>query len=291
MSNHVQPHKPAGVPGAGQFDTMPHTESSVSLPSTQGAGPVQYGTVNLPLDGAKVTLWPDDYDGLPDWPEGVSEPVVNFDVEDNTETTVWMDGKRMRFWTGSDGSMYDTAGALSRDEEHPWAHLDEDARDEAVDWAHAVHRRIEDGAYAAKTAATNAPGVHEAILATATGKPIEKPQADLSILNGFGTDRAHAEGQRQTPRERAQSFHLAGATSELQDRFPDIAFFRLRESTSGPEPEIHDVVDCDGDQIPPNVVAAANAEVFRGRRIDDFRPRADGQWISVADAAAYTPTF
>ncbi|MEH0110687.1 hypothetical protein V6N00_13335 [Tersicoccus sp. MR15.9] len=31
MSTHTQPHKPRGVPGAGQFDTMPHTESGVSL--------------------------------------------------------------------------------------------------------------------------------------------------------------------------------------------------------------------------------------------------------------------
>ncbi|MEH0110772.1 hypothetical protein V6N00_13760 [Tersicoccus sp. MR15.9] len=35
MSNTIQPHKPKGVPGAGQFDTMPHTESAVSLDAPQ----------------------------------------------------------------------------------------------------------------------------------------------------------------------------------------------------------------------------------------------------------------
>ncbi|MEH0110685.1 hypothetical protein V6N00_13325 [Tersicoccus sp. MR15.9] len=162
MSNTIQPHKPAGVPGAGQFDTMPHTESAVSLAATAEPRRPE-------LEG---------------WPESLPEPEVDFDVQEDgsVNTTVKVgDGE---IWVYRGG--YDLTANLD---------LAPKTEDAALDWATTKHRMIQQVISQEMRAAADR--VSARVLAQVTGKTTVMTDEQLES-HAIALDQARNAAEEQS---------------------------------------------------------------------------------------------
>jgi hypothetical protein len=123
------------------------------------------------------------WEELPEYPAELDAPVVGFDFNDGrVETNIWVDGKAVTFWEGSDGDSYNSLlgdGTFGQTSASGWS----EATDEAfAEWGTAVHQRIDSATYGVMIEATSGE-TRNAILAHAADrdyKPTPPNVADRS---------------------------------------------------------------------------------------------------------------
>jgi hypothetical protein len=168
---HGNVHTPAGVTTGGQFTGKAKAEADVSL-----AAPVP-----VPLPGqVAFTYAPSDLGPLPDWPEAIARPSVDWEVDDDRlETTfTFPTGSVVTCWS-SHGDDYNTLRDVGSDGDAVERDVfggdrySEDA-EMAAEWMTAVHHRIDTEEYGLRLQATQSAGVHDAVVAAALYEGVAK---------------------------------------------------------------------------------------------------------------------
>ncbi|MEH0110686.1 hypothetical protein V6N00_13330 [Tersicoccus sp. MR15.9] len=165
MGTHTQPHRPAGVPGAGQFDTVPHSEADVSLTPTVVPRRAE-------LDG---------------WPESLPEPELSLDAGSGPRAAmeVRFGSSAFEVWepSGSD----DPGTDAGNDFEDGAFGVDYTDLQAAVAWARGKHRQLQCDLQTelSKTAELAAPR----LLAKLTGKAPAMDDDDV-LLHAADLERA-----------------------------------------------------------------------------------------------------
>jgi hypothetical protein len=99
-------------------------------------------SASIPLGNARI-------DPLPTLPlemRGIERPRVSYQMNnDVVETSIEFKGECVQFWS-SDGDRINSIDDL-QDGSEPWPDLDDDAVDALIEWAHAVHDRIDAAVY------------------------------------------------------------------------------------------------------------------------------------------------
>ena len=114
---------------------------------------------------------------LPQWPRGVPEPRVGFDLDDGRVTTLLAlntgskgSGDRyLALWTDSGDTHDNRHDRDASDPDHVFAGISEEDADQIMEWAVEVHRRIDAAAYGAQSAAVNHPGLQDTVLDSVLG--------------------------------------------------------------------------------------------------------------------------
>jgi hypothetical protein len=151
---------PSGVPTGGEFAEKTFPDAPSGLDSS----------VEVPFSGT-VTLdrFPDDV--LPEYPAVLPEPEVSLSFSDGkVETYIVVGDESFSFW-GDDEIFNTTDNGDETGAFHSYENADE-VKEQFIDWANEVHRRLDDNVYSVTLAATSAKGVSAALIAHALGKPV-----------------------------------------------------------------------------------------------------------------------
>jgi hypothetical protein len=269
--------QPAGVPVGGQFAATAHAEPGIELAPAKP-------THTAPLTGT-VELHRDWFEALPEWPEEMPEPEINFGFDDGkVETYVTVDGQMMTFWdSDQDGTICDSSNGQS-----PWEDFDLEDQEKAEAWGKAVHERIDSATYGVMIEGSHSPAVKNIILAHALdGGPVEAAGQDLSGEAARNAYLVDAERRLGDARREVQQVYMIGAAQEMRQQFPEIASFSL--AVGGKSLEIADACNGEGELVPNEMADAASYQVFRYRAEDDFSTFIDGQVIDVEEAIRFRP--
>lgn len=135
--------QPQGVPSGGQFAPTNHAETTISLTGQQ----------RPELDG---------------WPKELSDPDVNFAIDENGGITTIVtldDESHMNIWTDNESTGRTSADTFG----DRWSEVGNDVNNQAEEWASAKHEEIEREVRSEMLAAANR--ARAGILAKATGNP------------------------------------------------------------------------------------------------------------------------
>lgn len=267
--------QPLGIPVGGQFAPNAHAEPGVTLTRPE---PVTY---TAPLTGS-VELSIASHDELPDWPENLPTPEVNFGFDNGkAETYVVVDGKMMTFWDSDHGIINDTDTGSNA-----WEDFDEEDQEAALEWGKAVHERVDNATYGVMMEGSHSPAVKDIILAQATGKPAPAGPdlADEKVRNAYVIE---ASARVSRARRELEQVYLIGVAQELREKHPEIDSFEL--TGDGDQPRMDVAWDAEGNQIAEDKLGQANHDVFRYRSHEDFESLMTLDTFYVSEAIAFRP--
>lgn len=226
----------------GKFGTQTHSVPDIE-PLAWNAGEVKL-EIEVPATSVSWAAWEE----LPEWPEGQPEPSVYWEYDDGKPVTYLTVGEEScKFWEGDDGGIFNTAQSTGGS----WdTIMDGEDLDQAIEYGEAVHKRIDEAAYAvALSAATNGK-VSEAISAFATAGPGQTVTQEKVPTSGpaFQAEMTRLAEVEDEARARRQHGCMISALLEAKSDCPNVASFTLTVDKYL-EVERGTALDADGNHI------------------------------------------